>query len=220
MGATLYQSLGETQSRRSKGLNIEDHRPNQVQGTLSKSKVVNLQNYQKILHDFQASTTSPNDQVNRAPIGSISTEHLNAGLHFSLHPFIVKIFNLYKVIPMQPTPNTFRIICSFIVLYHDHGIELKTSLFYSFFMIRRHPYNRGWWFIGSRYDQKFIKGLSIAIHDWKPYFFFCLLLSLGASALNEENLVLHQMVVKTSLQLTKKTTKSSQGLNILQRRSC
>lgn len=89
------------QPQRLKGLNVEDHQADQVQGTLLESKVVSLWNYYKILQDFQVFTPSPSDWVNRAAAGFIAiyAEHLGTRLHFP-HLFIIKIFNLYKIIPV------------------------------------------------------------------------------------------------------------------------
>lgn len=64
-------------------------------------------------------------------------------------------------------------VCSW-VLYHDLGIKLQASLFCTLFMIKRHPYGKGWWFVGSRHGQSFIKGLSFSIHGWKSSLFFLL----------------------------------------------
>lgn len=73
---------------------------------------------------------------------------------------------------MQLTLNTFQIVYAFLVLCYNLRIEVRTSLFYSLFMIKRHSYGQGWSFIRPCHDRKFIKGLPFAIHEWKPCFFF------------------------------------------------
>lgn len=99
-------------------------------------------------------------------------EFLRAGLHFPLHPVIIKILNLYQVIPVQLVLNSIWIIYSFIILCHDLSIELEISLFYVFLMIKRYPKAKRWWFIRPHHGQSFIKSLPSAIHDWKGRFFF------------------------------------------------
>lgn len=124
----------------------------QVNNILTKFTIAHLRNYFQILQGIQVHIPDLDDRVNRAPPRHIAIyeEHLWARLHFPLHPFIIKIFNLYHIIPAQLTQNTFQIICAFLILCHDLKTELKTSLFCNLFMIKRHPYGRGWWFIGPR----------------------------------------------------------------------
>lgn len=104
-----YQFPENSQSQRLKGPNVKDLRLNQVQGILLESKIIGLQNYYKILRDFQVSIHSLSDQVNEVPACSIAiyAEHLNIGFCFLFHPFIIKVFNLYKVVPVQLISNTF-----------------------------------------------------------------------------------------------------------------
>lgn len=79
---------------------VEDLHSGQVKSFLKEFKVANLKNYDKISQDIQVSTSIFDDRMNRVPIGIIAIykDHLKAGLHFSLQPFIIRIFNLYKVI--------------------------------------------------------------------------------------------------------------------------
>lgn len=124
---------------KTKGPNVEDLRLEQVKGSLTKSKIASLWTYCKISQDIQVSTPRSNDRMNRAPLGSIAVynNHLKTGLRFPLHPFIVKIFNLYKVISVQLIQNSIQIICAFIVLCHDLWIKLRTYILCSIFMIKR-----------------------------------------------------------------------------------
>lgn len=65
------------------------------------SIIVNQQNYYKILWDIEVHTPGLDDRVSSAPPGPIDIyeEHLQVGLRFSLHPFFIKVFNWYQVIP-------------------------------------------------------------------------------------------------------------------------
>lgn len=73
----------------------------------------------------------PDERVDHPPLGTISVydDHLKAGFQFPLHPFFVKIFNLYHVVPVQLTPNSILSICGFLVFCNILDIEPRTSLF-------------------------------------------------------------------------------------------
>ena len=60
-----------------------------------------MQSYYKILRDFVIVVPYSSERLDRSPAGSIAVyeDHLKVGLHFSLHPFFIQIFNLYHVVP-------------------------------------------------------------------------------------------------------------------------
>lgn len=73
------------------------------------------------MQDFQVSTPKYDDKMNRASPRSIAIykDHLKTRLHFSLYPFITRIFISYKVVQTYLTSNSIRIICAFIILCYD-----------------------------------------------------------------------------------------------------
>lgn len=55
-------------------------------------------------------------------------DYFLTGLHLLLHPFFLSFLGHYRLVPAQLTLNSTRVISSFIVACHFHGIVTHFTL--------------------------------------------------------------------------------------------
>lgn len=109
--------------------------------TISEVKVLALYNKYSFSSTYHVHAFRIEDRVTSNPLNHVVVyeEFLLVGLRFPLHPFVMKFFDFYQVIPSQLALNSFQIFCSIIILCHLFGIRLRISLFQALFMIKRLP---------------------------------------------------------------------------------
>ena len=112
--------------------------------------------------------------MNNPPEGCVVfyDKALWSGLRFSLHPFISNVLDFYRIHSTQITPNAIRMIIIFIIYCQFSLIELRISLFRALFILKKHSYERSWWYFSPWSKYKFGSSLPSFIHDWKNHFFF------------------------------------------------
>lgn len=104
--------------------------PVSVASTMIQEDVIHLQGMHRVPDHIRITTSNHSDRVTPSPEGGIALYEgfLHTELCLPLHPFILSLLDHYQLVPVQLAPNAFRIICSFIILYHFHGIMARFSL--------------------------------------------------------------------------------------------
>jgi len=72
--------------------------------------------------------TLPSDHAAFLPAGfvAVSPQHLEFGLRFPLHPYLVAILNDLKLAPFQLTPNSYAQITSIAILFKKNQLHFPT----------------------------------------------------------------------------------------------
>lgn len=106
---------------------------------ITKSINLRLWEYYKFPNYIHVHTPRLDDRVTFGPSSYLAMyeEFFHDGLQLSLHPFILIVLDLYWIILAQLAPNSFQILCSFLVicymefilgfLYSKHFDSLEAS---------------------------------------------------------------------------------------------
>lgn len=139
-----------------------------------KSKVLWLREQYRFLSHFQVHAPRPNNRVMSGPASHLALykEFFHADLRLPLHPFILNVLDLFKVISAQLALNSFRPLCSCIILCSMLKIRPRIYLFQAFFILQMHPMMKGRWHFGPCHGQSFIPSQPSSIYGWKNRFFF------------------------------------------------
>ena len=162
---------GSSSSKRRK---LAEFGPSMIKSKISPRMLGEVRAHYRFPSGCVVSAPRDDERINNPPRDSFGLyiDHLKVGLRFPLHPFFSKIFELYLVVPGQLTPNSIQTICAFVIMCHIVDIEPTTSLFKTFFILKRDTRGLGWWMFGPCPDRKIVKGLPSTIHGWKEAFFF------------------------------------------------
>ncbi|XP_073015780.1 uncharacterized protein [Primulina eburnea] len=115
---------------------------------------------------------SPEDRPYLAPKGyyTFFQHHFDAGLRFPLCDFFQELSKYYKVHLGLLTPNAFRLISCFAVLFRALDLPLNCTTFSYFLVLSRSK--DGPFYVTSRSSHKLFDGAPSHVKDWKKYFFF------------------------------------------------
>ncbi|XP_075482799.1 uncharacterized protein LOC142523044 [Primulina tabacum] len=114
----------------------------------------------------------PKDRPYLAPKGyyTFFQHHFDAGLRFPLCDFFQELSKYYQVHLGLLTPNAFRLISCFAVLFRALGLPLNCTTFSYFLVLSRSK--DGPFYVTSRSSHKLFDGAPSHVKDWKKYFFF------------------------------------------------
>lgn len=81
-------------------------------------------------------------QVNNLPLDQLGMhkEALREGLRLPIPNFIFDLLRFYGISLYTITPNSFKLVANFLVIWFLVKIRLSISLFFSFYTIKGHPY--------------------------------------------------------------------------------
>lgn len=110
---------------------------------------------------------SPNqgDEAFRPRLGRVPVylAHLNAGVRFPLHTFIVSLLNHWRISLAQLVPTAVHRIISFIWVCTFRGVTPTVNLFLAIYRIKPYRGNRidkGWWTLEAVRTTEYIMGTS------------------------------------------------------------
>ncbi|XP_073016890.1 uncharacterized protein [Primulina eburnea] len=114
----------------------------------------------------------PDDRPYLAPKGyyTFFQHHFNAGLRFPMCDFFQELSKYYQVHLGLLTPNAFRLISCFAVLFRALDLPLNCTTFSYFLVLSRSK--DGPFYVTSRSSHKLFDGAPSHVKDWKKYFLF------------------------------------------------
>ena len=138
----------------SKRKKLAEFGPGMITGKISLRMLEEVRDHYRFSSYYPMSTSQVDERINNPPRESFDlyVDHLKAGLRLPLHPFFIKVFEAYDVVPGQLTPNSIRTICAFVVMCHIVKVKPTLSLFQTFFILKRDRRGLGWWMFGSHPD--------------------------------------------------------------------
>ncbi|XP_073298252.1 uncharacterized protein [Primulina huaijiensis] len=115
---------------------------------------------------------SPEDRPYLAPKGYyiFFQHHFDAGLRFPLCDFFQELSKYYQVHLGLLTPNAFRLISCFAVLFR--ALDLPLSCTTSSYLLVLSRSKEGPFYVTSRSSHKIFEGAPSHVKDWKKYFFY------------------------------------------------
>ncbi|URD74217.1 Putative gypsy type transposon [Musa troglodytarum] len=99
---------------------------------------------------------------------ALTADALEAGLRLPLHPFIVSCISLWRILPSQITPNSWRYLVAFLGECHYANIVPTRNLFLSCFRLFK---GSGGYFLAARPGFR-VSGAPTNNKGWKKRFFF------------------------------------------------
>ena len=152
----------------------EEVGPESLESAMTLANLEGLRGLYYIPEEFGLILVSSSDRVCFSPTGNIEVyeKPLKAGLHFPLHPFIKRILERFSLGLAQIARNSWRHIVGFIYLCNLIGVRPTMGLFWSCYVLKRHPSGEGWWYFSLRSLQKVVLRVPSSIHEWKGRYFF------------------------------------------------
>ena len=120
--------IGVVSSKRKK---LAEFGPSMIKSKISLRMLTKVRDHYRFSSCYPTSAPQADEWVNNPPRGSFGlyVDHLKVEFRLPLHPFFLKIFELYHMVPGQLTSNSIQTICVFVVMCHIVDIEPTTSLF-------------------------------------------------------------------------------------------
>ena len=143
--------------------------PESFRSVMTITDLKKLQSLCFILGEFGLTLASRNDRIHVPPVGSVGVyeEAIKAGLHFLVDPFVKRVMGRFSLSLAQVVPISWHYIVGFMCLCMMIGVQPTMGLFWSCFVLKRHPSGEGWWYILLRSQQKIVLGVPSLIHGWK-----------------------------------------------------
>lgn len=97
---------------------------------------------------FELELSGPQDWVCSPPPGqpAFYEEAFRTRLRFFLPPFIVSLFSAFGLPLVVVSPNSFRFIVGFIMIYILVKVQSTLPLFQIFLTFKHNPLFEGWWY--------------------------------------------------------------------------
>ena len=99
---------------------------------------------------------------------------MRGGASILLHPFVVEVLDYFNLIPFQLTPNSFRNIMTFYIIFMEIGIrEPSTDVFAYVYCIKVLAEHKGLWYMSKcGPDIEGVWGVGDNLGNYKDRFFF------------------------------------------------
>lgn len=112
------------------------------------------------------------DRAHAPPPGyyTFYLDQLEGGLRFPLPLFFQQLSQFYQIHLGQFTPNAFRTLCNFVVLFKALGYEVDPLTFSHFYLPKRSE--EGPFYFSARPNCQFFEGAPSSNKNWKHNFFF------------------------------------------------
>ncbi|KAJ0964593.1 hypothetical protein J5N97_025731 [Dioscorea zingiberensis] len=96
---------------------------------------------------------------------------LVAGLRLPFPQIFIDIFHFYNVCPSQLSPNSWRILCGFVIILSQNNLVPFVHLFNLLFSLNKDR-NTDWYYFCARQGRQFLGSIPDSIKEWKSKFFF------------------------------------------------
>ena len=124
----------------------EEVGPESLESIMTLADLEGLRSLYYIPGEFGLILASSSDRVCFPPTSSIGVyeEALKTGLRFLLHLFIKRVLERFSLGLAQIVPNSWCHIVGFICLCNLIDVRPTMGLFWSCYVLKRHPSGRGW----------------------------------------------------------------------------
>ncbi|KAJ0969495.1 hypothetical protein J5N97_022372 [Dioscorea zingiberensis] len=102
---------------------------------------------------------------------AIYQDALLGGLRIPFSYFAKAILEEYNLCPSQLTPNSWRLLNSFVVVFKNYGVNPTVHWFRMLFSLCLES-NADWYYFSARSGRKFLGKVPSSIKRWKSKFFF------------------------------------------------
>lgn len=166
---------GNSQAKHSNGLNVHQARSMYKVSMMTKEDINEICEKYQISDTFHLHALGLEDRVTSNPSNHLGMyeEDICTSLR-SLCMTFSGMSSIYKELFLPTCSKHFVFLLPLSFFRHFPEIWAQISLFKTFFMLKRLPRLRGWWFIGSRHGRAIIiSSLPSSIHYWKKIVFLC-----------------------------------------------
>ncbi|KAJ0970561.1 hypothetical protein J5N97_018520 [Dioscorea zingiberensis] len=102
---------------------------------------------------------------------TVYADALLGGLRLPFPQLFLDIFQTFHVCPSQLTPNSWRTLCGFVIVFLHCGFEPSVANFEIFFKLSREA-GTDWLFFSARPSRHFLGSVPSFIKKWKEKYFF------------------------------------------------
>ena len=128
-------------------------RPGEIQSELTLSDLELLRAQHSNPDEFYLELFDSVTRVHSPPPSwlAVYEENFWVSLRFFIFFFIFELFRFYGIAFCAVSPNSFRYIIGFLILYSQIGVRPSILLFQALFTLKKHPYV-DWLYVSSQKD--------------------------------------------------------------------
>ncbi|KAJ0981516.1 hypothetical protein J5N97_009771 [Dioscorea zingiberensis] len=132
-----------------------------------------VERYEIDLSLFEVRVPCSGERVSAPREGEIAVyqDALLGGLRLPFSDFTKAILEEYRLCPSQLTPNSWRLLNGFVMVFKNYGVNPSVRWFRLLFSLCLES-NADWYYFSARPGRKFLGKVPSSIKRWKSKFFF------------------------------------------------